>query len=151
MTRICAAQEIAPAAFAAFGIVVESAAGGFTAVLRQPEAAGWQAGVNRVESSVIDELHCHTDTWECFAPLAEGLAIAVAAPDSEDDAGGPVAADRVVVFSLTVPVCVAPGIWHSLLKRSEEAGAPDGATAFVCESGLVSGTEVRLSRSVQCR
>lgn len=118
-------QTLTAAAFAAYGVVVESDQDGFTSVLQRPDAHGWQAGINRVTATLIETLHCHIDTWECFAPVDTGLAIAVASAvtRSLDDPAD--ARNLIAVFALTAPVCVSPGTWHSLMLRTPDGGMAD--------------------------
>lgn len=135
-------QELTAERFKPFGMVVERVEAGFSPVLLQPEAVGWQAAINRVTTTHLESLHYHPDTWECFSPLEGGLAIAVAPAGVtlQSDARAPV--DGIVVFGLTVPVCVAPATWHSLLwiaTANNRSDSETGATAFVCENAHVSG------------
>jgi hypothetical protein len=167
-------QVLTAAAFAAYGVVVESDQDGFTSVLQRPDADGWQAGINRVSTTIIGTLHCHVDTWECFAPIDAGLAIAVAsaAMRSLDDPA--TARSHIDVFALTAPVCVSPGTWHSLMLRTPDgesgaSGVADSIPAsfgpaspipansgpvspgrvFVCENAQVSGMSLNLPWSVR--
>lgn len=135
-------QELTADEFRPFGIVVESAEDGFLPVLSQPEAAGWQVAINRVTTTHLESLHYHPETWECFSPLDERVAIAVAPAGLDLSLDPRAAAGQIVVFNLTVPVCVAPKTWHSLVRlapENDDSPSERGAAVFVCENAHVRG------------
>jgi ureidoglycolate hydrolase len=125
-------EPLHPDAFHAFGTVLQSDREGFTSLFEQPDALGWQVGLNRVVEQTIPDMHYHPDTWECFAPLTVGLVLVVspAAPQ--------LPADRIRAFRVDAPVCVRPGTWHRLVC----AYGPS-ATAFIAENRQVSGVLTR--------
>lgn len=126
--------------FLPYGRVLISETEGFAAVLEQPEASGWLAGINNVTQTVLTELHFHTNTWECFAPLEGSLLIAVAPPRNQTDG----LEKSVRFFSLSAPVAVAPNVPHCLLVSSTSGPGK----AFVSESANVTGARLPLSHAI---
>ncbi len=151
MHRPLVIQELTAERFKPFGLVVETPEAGFSSVLLQPEAAGWQAAINRVMTTHLESLHYHPDTWECFSPLDARLAIAVAPPGMTLPSDARAVAGHIAVFNLNVPVCVAPKTWHSLLwitTGNNRSGSETGATAFVCENAHVRGVTTYLDSPI---
>jgi ureidoglycolate hydrolase len=126
-------------AFDEFGKVLQSAKAGFAPVFKQPQASGWVVGINNVSETRLLELHYHSNTWECFAPLFGRLCIVVA-PSTESGFQG---SSNIRAFMLTEPVAVAPGIPHCLLASPEARGS-----VFVCESAEVTGERVPLTEAI---
>lgn len=133
MSRVLTPGPLSEAAFAAFGSVIQSSDDGFSSVFQQPDAAGWQIGLNRVGESDVPDLHYHPDTWECFAPLDPHLILVVAPVSAE------LRPELIEAFALDAPVCVRPGVWHRLVCTGN---AP--AVAFIAENARVTGVVARL-------
>lgn len=142
-------QTLTDEAFAPFGRVLRSESPGFTSLFEQPDAEGWLVGLNRVTYSGIRTMHFHPDTWECFFPTDGDTALAVAPRSIAGLEIAGVAREAVIVFRLTVPVCVSPGTWHSLV-RTGRGTAESGGIVYVCENARVTGTEVVLAEEIFC-